>query len=88
MNPNCVQFLLLKRISGAFFNLATGHFSGKIFIEGHSSCHTDYNDIGLEFILCQGVEKKEGQTHTHTNFRYYHMDFISELNFDFLSYAN
>ncbi len=77
MNPNCVKFLPLKRISGTFFNLATGHFSGKLFIEGHTSCHTGYNDIGLEFLLCQGAEKKGGQTHTHTDFGYYYIDFIT-----------
>jgi hypothetical protein len=44
--------------------LATGHISGKLFFEGHSSGHTDSNDTGLEFLSRQGAEKKSGHTHT------------------------
>jgi hypothetical protein len=44
--------------------LTTGHFSGKLFIEGHFSGHTGSNDNGLEFLSCEGAEKKGGHTHT------------------------
>ncbi len=47
-----------------FGNLATGHFSGKIFSERHSPGHTGFNDIGLEFLSYKGAEKKGGHTHT------------------------
>ncbi len=44
-------------------NLATGHFSGKLFFEGHFSGNTGSNGTGLEFLSCRGSEKKGGQTH-------------------------
>ncbi len=44
-------------------NLATGHFSGKLFFEGYSSGHTGSNDTDLEF-LSYSAEKKGGYTHT------------------------
>ncbi len=54
-----------------FDNLATGHFSGKICFEGHSSGHIGSNDTGLEFVSCLGAEKKGAQTDRHTDFEYY-----------------
>jgi len=44
--------------------LAIGQFLGKLFFEGHFSGHTGSNDTGLEFLSCEGVEKKGGHTHT------------------------
>jgi hypothetical protein len=38
-------------------------FGKKNFFERRSSGHTGYNDTGLEFLSCQGAEKKGGQTH-------------------------
>ncbi len=52
---------------GTFFdfgNLATGYFSGKLFFDGHSSGNAGYNDIGREFLSCEGAEKKGVRTHT------------------------
>jgi hypothetical protein len=43
--------------------LSTGHFSGKLFFEGHFSGHTGSNDTGLEFLSCEGWEK--GRSHTY-----------------------
>jgi hypothetical protein len=40
-------------VENSFFsNLATGHFSGKIFFDGHSSDHNGSNDTGLKFVSC------------------------------------
>jgi hypothetical protein len=53
-----IAFQTLKQsIGGTFFsvgNLSTGHFSGKLFFEGHFSGHTGSNDTGLEFLSCEG----------------------------------
>ncbi len=61
-----IAFQTLKQsIGGTFFsvgNLSTGHFSGKLFFEGHFSGHTGSNDTGLEFLSCEGWEK--GRSHT------------------------
>ncbi len=55
-------------VAHSFFStLATGHFSGKLFVEGHSSCHTGSNDTSPEFVSCQEAEKKGCHTHTHTH---------------------
>jgi len=32
--------------------------------EGHPLGHSDSNDTGLEFLSCQGAQKKGGHTHT------------------------
>jgi hypothetical protein len=47
-------------------NLATGQLLGKLFFERHSSDHTGSNNTGLEFLLCEGAEKKGGHTQTQT----------------------
>ncbi len=54
-----------KSIGSTFFpvgNLATGHFSGKLFFEGHFSGQTGSNETDLEFLLCEGTERKDGHT--------------------------
>jgi len=47
-----------------FGNLATGHFSGKKFFDGHSSGHTGSNDTGLKFVSCWGREIGRSGTDT------------------------
>ncbi len=67
IKTNCTKFFPFKSISGTFFsvdNLATGHLSGELFFEGHSSGHTESKDTGLEFLSCEGVEKR-AVTHSH-----------------------
>ncbi len=49
-----------------FGYLATVHFPGNIFFEGHSWGHNGSNDIGLEFLSCEVAEKKSVHTHSHT----------------------
>jgi hypothetical protein len=69
MKTNCTKFFPQKSFDGTFFsvaNLATGHFLRELFFDGHSSGHAGSNDTGLEFLSCEGAEKKGGQTHTQT----------------------
>ncbi len=66
-----LNFSHRKALGANFFlgNLATGHFTGKMFFDGHSSGQTGPNDIGLKFLSFLGAEKMGG--HTHTDFGYY-----------------
>ncbi len=66
MKTNYLKFFQQKSIAGRYFsvgNSTTDHFSGKLFIEGHSG-DAGCNDTGLEFLSCQRGEKKGGHTHT------------------------
>jgi hypothetical protein len=58
------KFFQRKSIGGgAFFADSTGYFSGKFFLERHSSDQTGSNDIDLEFVSCLRAEKMGGHTH-------------------------
>ncbi len=54
-----------------FDNLATGHFSGKIFSHYTPSGPTGSNDTGLKSVWLPGAESIAGQTHGQTEFGYY-----------------
>ncbi len=58
-----------KSISGITFlfgNLATGHFSGKLFLNGPSSSHAGSNDTGLMSVSGPGAEPIKVQTDRQT----------------------
>ncbi len=62
-------FFPLKSISGVTFlfgNLATGHFSGKIFSRCTPSGHTGSNDIGLKTVSLPVAESITVRTDKQT----------------------
>ncbi len=55
--------------------MATGHFSGKFFSKIAGSGLDGSNDTILKFVSRPGAEPIECQTHTHTEYGYYNIDF-------------
>ncbi len=87
MKTNCVKFFPQKSIGGTYFpvgNLATDHFSSKLFLERNSSVYTGSNDTGLKFLSYQRTEKKGRSHHTHTHTHKHTKSEISKLKSNYV----
>ncbi len=71
IEPKSPIFFSLKSISDITFffgNLATGHFSGKFFLEIAGSGHAGSNDTGLKSVSRPGAEPIDCQTEGQTEY--------------------